>query len=54
MAEVEKIGPIEVVLFNLGAQIGGRSLEDTTLKVFELGWQMACMGLSVLPNLLSH
>ena len=45
IAEVEKIGPIQVVLFNLGAQIGGRSLEDTSLKVFELGWQMACMGL---------
>lgn len=45
VAEVEQIGPIEVVLFNLGAQVGGRSLEDTSLKVFELGWQMACMGL---------
>ncbi len=43
--EVERIGPIEVVLFNLGAQIGGRSLEDTSLKVFELGWQIACLGL---------
>ena len=43
--EVEKIGPIEVVLFNLGAQIGGRSLEQTALKTFELGWRMACMGL---------
>ena len=45
VVEVEKIGPVEVVLFNLGAQIGGRSLEDTSLKVFELGWQMACFGL---------
>ena len=45
IAQVEEIGPISVVLFNLGAQIGGRSLEDTSLKVFELGWQMACMGL---------
>lgn len=45
VAEVEKIGPVEVVLFNLGAQIGTRSLEDTSLKVFELGWQMACFGL---------
>ncbi len=45
VAEVEKIGPISVVLFNLGAQIGYRSLEDTTAKVFELGWQMACFGL---------
>ena len=43
--EVEQIGPIEVVLFNLGAQIGNRSLESTALKTFELGWQMACMGL---------
>jgi len=52
--EVEKIGPIEVVLFNLGAQIGNRSLEQTALKTFELGWRMACMGLfrvakSVIP-----
>ena len=52
VADVEKIGPIEVVLFNLGAQIGGRSLEDTTLKVFELGWQMACMGLFRLAKVL--
>lgn len=45
VADVEKIGPIDVVLFNLGAQIGNRSLEDTPLKTFELGWQMACFGL---------
>lgn len=43
--DVEQTGPIEVVLFNLGAQIGNRSLESTALKNFELGWQMACMGL---------
>lgn len=52
VAEVEKIGPIDVVLFNLGAQIGGRTLEDTTLKVFELGWQMACFGLFRLAKVL--
>lgn len=45
VAEVEAIGPIEVVLFNLGAQIGNRSLDDTPLKTFELCWQMACNGL---------
>ncbi len=45
VAEVEKIGPIHVVLFNLGAQIGNRPLVDTPLKTFELGWQMACFGL---------
>ena len=43
--EVERIGPIDTVLFNLGAQIGNRSLEDTPLKTFELGWRMACFGL---------
>ena len=52
--EVEKLGPIEVVLFNLGAQIGNRALDQTALKTFELGWKMACFGLfrlakAVLP-----
>ncbi|MEM9724188.1 MAG: SDR family NAD(P)-dependent oxidoreductase [Pseudomonadota bacterium] len=40
-----EIGPIEVVLYNLGAQIGTRSLPDTSLKVFELGWRMGTFGL---------
>jgi len=39
------IGPIEVVLYNLGSQIGNRPLEKTSLKVFELGWRMATFGL---------
>lgn len=39
------IGPIEVALFNLGAQIGSRSLADTSLKVFERSWRMATFGL---------
>ena len=43
--EVEAIGPIDTVLYNLGAQIGNRSLDDTALKTFELGWRMACFGL---------
>jgi len=43
---VEKeIGPIEVVVFNLGAQIGNRSLKDTNYKTFELGWRMATFAL---------
>lgn len=40
-----EIGPIEVVLFNLGAQIGNRSLEELSYKQFELGWRMATFGL---------
>ena len=38
-------GPIEVVVYNLGAQVGNRALEDTSYKVFELGWRMATFGL---------
>ena len=38
-------GPIEVVVYNLGAQVGNRALEETTYKVFELGWRMATFGL---------
>lgn len=46
IAEVEKdIGPIEVVVFNLGAQIGDRKLEDTSHKAFEMGWRLATFGL---------
>lgn len=45
-------GPIHTVLFNLGAQIGNRSLEETTLKQFELGWRMATFGLFRLAKVL--
>ncbi len=40
-----EIGPIEVVVFNLGAQIGDRALADTSSKMFELGWRMATFAL---------
>ncbi len=39
------IGPIEVVVFNLGAQIGNRALAETTYKAFEIGWRMATFAL---------
>jgi len=39
------VGPIEVVVFNLGAQIGNRTLADTTYKAFEMGWRMATFAL---------
>jgi NAD(P)-dependent dehydrogenase (short-subunit alcohol dehydrogenase family) len=39
------IGPIEVAVFNLGAQIGSRALANTSLKAFELGWRMATFAL---------
>jgi NAD(P)-dependent dehydrogenase (short-subunit alcohol dehydrogenase family) len=39
------IGTIEVVVYNLGAQIGNRSLEETSYKAFELGWRLGTFGL---------
>lgn len=39
------VGPIEVVLFNLGAQIGDRALKDTSYKAFEMGWRLATFAL---------
>ena len=39
------IGPIEVVVYNLGAQIGDRGLADTSLKAFETGWRLGTFGL---------
>ena len=41
----EELGPIEVVVYNLGAQIGDRALADTSYKAFEMGWQLATFGL---------
>ncbi|MEM1437978.1 MAG: SDR family NAD(P)-dependent oxidoreductase [Pseudomonadota bacterium] len=46
IADVERdIGPIAVIVFNLGAQIGNRALADTSYKQFELGWRMATFAL---------
>ena len=47
-----EIGPIEVAVFNLGAQIGDRALENTSLKQFEMGWRMATFGLFRLASAL--
>jgi NAD(P)-dependent dehydrogenase (short-subunit alcohol dehydrogenase family) len=47
-----KIGPIDVAVFNLGAQIGDRGLANTTLKAFEMGWRMATFGLFRLAQVL--
>ena len=57
VADVEaNIGPIKVVVFNLGAQVGDRALGDTSYKVFERGWRMATFALfrtavSVCPHM---
>ena len=40
-----EIGPIDAVVYNLGAQIGNRSLNDTSPKAFEMGWRLGTFGL---------
>ena len=53
VASVEAdIGPIEVAVFNLGAQIGDRALAQTTYKAFEVGWRMATFALFRLASVL--
>lgn len=60
VALVEReVGPIAVVVYNLGAQIGDRSLADTSYKAFEMGWRIATFGLfrlasSVLPKMVER
>ena len=39
------IGPIEVLVYNLGAQTGMKLLDQTSHKEFEWGWRMASFGL---------
>jgi NAD(P)-dependent dehydrogenase (short-subunit alcohol dehydrogenase family) len=39
------LGPIEVAVYNLGAQIGDRALKDTSYKAFEMGWRLGTFGL---------
>ena len=44
------VGPIEVVIYNLGAQIGDRALKDTSAKAFETGWRLGTFGLFRLAS----
>lgn len=53
VARVEAdIGPVEVAVYNLGAQIGDRALADTSLKAFETGWRIGTFGLFRLASVL--
>ncbi|MEM6267455.1 MAG: SDR family NAD(P)-dependent oxidoreductase [Pseudomonadota bacterium] len=45
-------GPIDTALYNLGAQIGNRSLHDTPHRTFELGWRLGCYGVFRLAHAL--
>ena len=46
------VGEIEVAIYNLGSQIGNKKLDNTSNKVFELGWRVATFGLFRLAKVL--
>ena len=41
----QNIGPIEVLVYNLGAQSGMKLLSETSYKEFEWAWRIANLGL---------
>ncbi|ANK12881.1 SDR family NAD(P)-dependent oxidoreductase [Erythrobacter neustonensis] len=49
------IGPVHTALYNLGAQIGTRALDQTPHRTFELGWRLGTYGVFRLAHaLLPH
>ncbi|RNJ62257.1 MAG: SDR family NAD(P)-dependent oxidoreductase [Porphyrobacter sp. IPPAS B-1204] len=46
------IGPIQCALYNLGAQIGNRALDQTPHRIFELGWRLGTYGVFRLAHAL--
>jgi len=52
VAVEEEHGPIEVAVFNLGAQVGNRLLADTSYRTFETGWRTATFALFRLASAL--
>ena len=47
-----EIGPIHCALYNLGAQIGNRALDQTPHRIFELGWRLGTYGVFRLAHAL--
>lgn len=47
-----EIGPIHAALYNLGAQIGTRTLDQTPHRIFELGWRLGTYGVFRLAHAL--
>ena len=46
------IGPIDTVIYNLGAQIGSVPLSNLSYKQFEMGWKLGTFGLFRLASTL--
>lgn len=39
-----EMGPLELVLYNVGANMGNRELHQTSSKIFTLAWRLGCLG----------
>ena len=48
----QDIGPIHTCVYNIGAQFGMQSLQQTSLKQLELGWKLGVEGLFRLSKAL--
>eukprot|EP01045_Picozoa_sp_COSAG04_P017058 COSAG04_NODE_1482_length_6564_cov_3.075019_1_plen_295_part_00 len=44
------VGPIEVAIYNIGAQVGSRSLEKTSYRIFNLALSMGAVGAFALAK----
>ena len=44
------VGPIEVAIYNIGAQVGSRSLEKTSYRIFNLALSMGAIGAFALAK----
>ena len=51
---IEKdVGPIDVAVYNIGAQVGSRTLEKTSYRIFNLALSMGAIGAFALAKELS-
>ncbi|CAE8634026.1 unnamed protein product [Polarella glacialis] len=46
----QDLGPIDVAVYNVGAQVGNRLLENTSYRIFELAWRMGTLGAFALAK----
>lgn len=45
-----EVGPIHVAIYNIGAQVGNRTLEKTSYRIFEMAWRMGSLGAFALAK----
>jgi len=46
----EAIGPVRCAVYNVGAQVGNRDLQETSYRIFERAWRMGTLGAFALAK----